>query len=162
MLLVTCFSTRHFIILIVGPRTRQQKVPLAQTDNIYKSIIYLPSLNNFFFSFLLAPLFIHLYIPARMYLISVSTLVYVLLLSISSSCFSPVVRKREPFSQVLSATGEWACSKEQLDALKAAIEDAHTYANAAIKALNTPGSEYSIAYRTWFGSSKSFGTCDQS
>ena len=92
-----------------------------------------------------------------MYLISVSTLVYVLLLSISSSCFSPV-RKREPFSQVLSAKGEWACSKEQLKKLKAGIKDAHTYANAAIKALNTPGAEHSIAYQTWFGPSKSFGT----
>ncbi|KAF5709920.1 hypothetical protein FMUND_9764 [Fusarium mundagurra] len=56
-------------------------------------------------------------------------------------------------------SGTWPCSQDQLETISGAIDDAHDLAKAAINALSKAGSEQSIAFDSWFGSSN--GTPDR-
>ncbi|CZR38346.1 uncharacterized protein FPRO_06463 [Fusarium proliferatum ET1] len=67
---------------------------------------------------------------------------------------------RKPFDTAFYVfNGAWPCSQDQLKTISGAIDEAHDLAKAAINALSKPGSEQSIAFDSWFGSSN--GTPDR-
>ncbi|RBR17559.1 hypothetical protein FVER53590_12078 [Fusarium verticillioides] len=67
---------------------------------------------------------------------------------------------RKPFDTAFYVfNGAWPCSQDQLKTISGAIDEAHDLAKAAINVLSKSGSEQSIAFDSWFGSSN--GTPDR-
>lgn len=63
---------------------------------------------------------------------------------------------RKPFDTAFYVfNGAWPCSQDQLKTISGAIDEAHDLAKAAINVLSKTGSEQSIAFDSWFGSSMS-------
>ncbi|KAF5975961.1 hypothetical protein FCOIX_7403 [Fusarium coicis] len=61
---------------------------------------------------------------------------------------------RKPFDTAFYVfNGAWPCSQDQLKTISGAIDEAHDLAKAAISVLSKSGSEQSIAFDSWFGSS---------
>ena len=74
---------------------------------------------------------------------------------VASAWSHPLVEKRAPFDVVaIAIAGPWPCTPDQQAQLEISIAEAHSLAIAAISALEVAGSEYSIAYVTWFGASE--------
>ncbi|KAF5568523.1 hypothetical protein FPHYL_2771 [Fusarium phyllophilum] len=60
---------------------------------------------------------------------------------------------RKPFDTAFYVfNGAWPCSQDQLKTISGAIDEAHDLAKAAINVLSKPGSQQSIAFDSWFGS----------
>ncbi|KAG5816552.1 hypothetical protein H9Q74_000851 [Fusarium xylarioides] len=67
---------------------------------------------------------------------------------------------RKPFDTAFYVfNGAWPCSQDQLKTISGAIDEAHDLAKAAISVLSRSGSEQSIAFDSWVGSSN--GTPDR-
>lgn len=67
-----------------------------------------------------------------------------------------ILTPRKPFDTAFYVfNGAWPCSQDQLKTISGAIDEAHDLSKAAINVLSKPGSEQSIAFDSWFGSSMS-------
>jgi hypothetical protein len=68
---------------------------------------------------------------------------------------------RKPFDTAFYVfNGAWPCSQDQLKTISGAIDEAHDLVKAAISVLSKSGSEQSIAFDSWFGSSMSLSKQD--